>query len=74
MTAALKATDKAFGRLDVAVNCAGIGIAKVIYNIKNDGVHPLDEFNKVVAVWSFLLILPNIRVDVALFSAHISRF
>ena len=48
--ASLKLAKDKFGRLDIAVNCAGIGIAKVTYNAKKDTVHELDEFLKVLQV------------------------
>lgn len=47
---ALKVSKEKFGRLDVAVNCAGIGIAKVVLNHNKGTVHPLDEFQRVVNV------------------------
>jgi 3-hydroxyacyl-CoA dehydrogenase/3-hydroxy-2-methylbutyryl-CoA dehydrogenase len=36
--------------LDVAVNCAGIGIAAVTYNANKDRVHELNDFMKVITV------------------------
>lgn len=48
-----KAVDLAvssFGRLDVAVNCAGIGIAVKTYNFNKDRAHPLDAFQNVLVV------------------------
>lgn len=48
-----KAVDLAvssFGRLDVAVNCAGIGIAVKTYNFNKDKPHPLDAFQNVLVV------------------------
>ncbi|KAL7643891.1 UNVERIFIED_CONTAM: hypothetical protein RMT77_005900 [Armadillidium vulgare] len=33
-----------FGKLDVLVNCAGIGIAKKTYNPKRKEIHPLKDF------------------------------
>jgi len=50
MKKALKMAKEKFGRLDVAVSCAGIGIAAVTYNPKKDFVHVLDDFMKVVHV------------------------
>lgn len=41
---------KQFGRLDLAVNCAGVGIAVKTYNSKKDKVHDLEEFQKVINV------------------------
>ncbi|KAK2190225.1 hypothetical protein NP493_87g13060, partial [Ridgeia piscesae] len=48
--AALAVAKDKFGRLDVAVNCAGIGIAVVTLNAKKDRVHSLDEFMRVINV------------------------
>lgn len=39
-----------FGRLDVGINCAGIGVAIKAYNFKKDKPHPLDEFQRVLIV------------------------
>ncbi|XP_076338961.1 hydroxysteroid 17-beta dehydrogenase 10 [Tachypleus tridentatus] len=39
-----------FGKLDVAVNCAGIGVAFKIYNFKKDLPHSLEDFKKVLLV------------------------
>lgn len=47
---ALQTAKAKFGRLDVAVSCAGIGIAAVTYNPKKDTVHVLEDFMKVVTV------------------------
>lgn len=47
---ALKIAKEKFGRLDVAVNCAGIGIAAVTYNPNKDRVHSLEDFLKVITV------------------------
>ncbi|XP_021354507.1 3-hydroxyacyl-CoA dehydrogenase type-2-like isoform X2 [Mizuhopecten yessoensis] len=38
-----------FGRLDVAVNCAGIGIAVKTFSRKH-GLHSLDQFSRVIQV------------------------
>jgi len=46
----LKITKEKFGRLDIAVNCAGIGIAAVTYNKNKDRVHSYEDFMKVVTV------------------------
>lgn len=47
---ALKIAATKYGRLDVAVNCAGIGIAAVTYNANKDRVHEFKDFMKVVTV------------------------
>jgi len=39
-----------YGKLDVSVNCAGIGIAYVTYNPNKDRVHELTDFMKVLQV------------------------
>lgn len=48
--AALKLTQKEFGRLDLVVNCAGVGIAVKTYNSKKDKVHELEDFQRVINV------------------------
>ncbi|KFM70348.1 3-hydroxyacyl-CoA dehydrogenase type-2, partial [Stegodyphus mimosarum] len=47
---ALKITKTRFRKLDIAVNCAGIGIASKTYNFKKDVPHSLEDFMKVVTV------------------------
>jgi len=54
---ALHIAKEKFGRLDVAVSCAGIGIAAVTYNPKKDTVHVLDDFMKVVKVCIVYLLI-----------------
>lgn len=39
-----------FGRLDVTVNCAGIGVANKIYNHNKGTIHSFDDFMKVQTV------------------------
>ena len=46
----LKIIAEKYGRLDVAVNCAGIGIAAVTYNQNKDRVHEIADFMKVLTV------------------------
>ncbi|KFO70898.1 3-hydroxyacyl-CoA dehydrogenase type-2, partial [Cuculus canorus] len=48
--AALDLAQKEFGRLDLVVNCAGIGIAVKTYNSKKDKVHELEDFQTVINV------------------------
>lgn len=50
MEEALKATKEKFGRLDAAVNCAGIGVAYVTYNFKKQKAASLDDFIRVQMV------------------------
>ena len=49
---ALQTAKEKYGRLDVSVNCAGIGIAVVTYNPKKDKLHILEDFQKVLTVSS----------------------
>ncbi|KAJ3587045.1 hypothetical protein NHX12_013435, partial [Muraenolepis orangiensis] len=39
-----------FGRLDLAVNCAGIAVAVKTYNMKKDLPHNLEDFQRVITV------------------------
>ncbi|XP_043535987.1 3-hydroxyacyl-CoA dehydrogenase type-2 isoform X2 [Chiloscyllium plagiosum] len=39
-----------FGRLDIAVNCAGIAVAVKTYNFKKDIPHSLEDFQRVINV------------------------
>ncbi|XP_048879385.1 3-hydroxyacyl-CoA dehydrogenase type-2 [Brienomyrus brachyistius] len=39
-----------FGRLDLAVNCAGIAVAVKTYNFKKDLPHSLEDFTRVLTV------------------------
>ena len=41
-------TKETYGRLNVAVNCAGIGIAK--RTLTKKGPHPLEDFQRVLNV------------------------
>lgn len=43
------ARDK-FGKLDLAVNCAGIAVAVKTYNFKKELPHSLDDFQRVINV------------------------
>ena len=45
--AALQRTKDKFGRLDAAVNCAGIGVAFKTYNFNKKKPHLLDDFIRV---------------------------
>ncbi|KAG8234973.1 hypothetical protein J437_LFUL013330, partial [Ladona fulva] len=47
---ALNVTKEKFGRLDVAVNCAGIGVAFKTYNFNKNLPHKLEDFIKVLTV------------------------
>ncbi|KAM9167070.1 3-hydroxyacyl-CoA dehydrogenase type-2 [Mergus octosetaceus] len=48
--AALELAKKTFGKLELAVNCAGVGIAVKTYNAKKDKVHELEDFQRVINV------------------------
>lgn len=50
VTNALKMTADTFGRLDVAINCAGIGVAFRTYNFHKEKPHSLDDFTRVLMV------------------------
>lgn len=39
-----------FGKLDLAVNCAGIAVAAKTYNFKKDVAHSLEDFQRVINV------------------------
>lgn len=41
---------KRFGKLDLAVNCAGIAVATKTYNINKDLPHSLEDFQRVINV------------------------
>jgi len=43
-------TKDKFGKLDVAVSCAGIGVAFKTYNFNKKLPHKLEDFNKVLSV------------------------
>ncbi|XP_049790670.1 3-hydroxyacyl-CoA dehydrogenase type-2-like [Schistocerca nitens] len=47
---ALNVVKDKFGRLDVLVNCAGIGVAFRTYNFNKKLAHKLEDFTKVVTV------------------------
>ncbi|XP_004713181.1 3-hydroxyacyl-CoA dehydrogenase type-2 isoform X1 [Echinops telfairi] len=48
--AALTVAKAKFGRVDVAVNCAGIAVAIKTYNLKRGQVHSLEDFQQVLNV------------------------
>lgn len=50
VNAALDATKASFGRLDAAVNCAGIGVAFKTYNFNKNKAHQLEDFERVLTV------------------------
>ncbi|KAG8195093.1 hypothetical protein JTE90_029672 [Oedothorax gibbosus] len=47
---ALKVVKTKFRKLDVAVNCAGIGVATKTFNFKKNTPHSLEDFMKVINV------------------------
>ena len=50
LTKALEIVQEKFKRLDVLVNCAGIGIAARTYNFKKNAPHSLEDFKKTLLV------------------------
>lgn len=50
VVSALHDVKKRFHKLDIAVNCAGIGVASKTYNFKKDTPHSLDDFMKAISV------------------------
>uniref|UniRef100_A0A8C7C263 Hydroxysteroid 17-beta dehydrogenase 10 n=1 Tax=Neovison vison TaxID=452646 RepID=A0A8C7C263_NEOVI len=48
--AALTLAKEKFGRVDVAVNCAGIAVAMKTYNLKKNQAHSLEDFQRVLNV------------------------
>ncbi|XP_077002605.1 3-hydroxyacyl-CoA dehydrogenase type-2-like [Tamandua tetradactyla] len=48
--AALSVAKEKFGRVDVAVNCAGMAMANRTYNLKKRKAHSLEEFQQVLSV------------------------
>lgn len=52
---ALNVTKDKFGRLDVAVNCAGIGVAFKTYNFNKNQPHKIEDFIRVLTVSIFYL-------------------
>ena len=50
VTAALEIAKTKFGRLDVAVNCAGISVAYKTFNFNKSLAHELEDFSRVMNV------------------------
>ena len=50
MQSAVSLAREKFGRLDLAVNCAGIAVAVKTYNFKKDLPHSLEDFQRVINV------------------------
>lgn len=50
VTTALEQTKAKFGRLDVAVNCAGTAVAFKTYNFNKNTPHSLEDFARVLTV------------------------
>lgn len=48
--AAVSLAREKFGKLDLAVNCAGIAVAVKTYNFKKDVPHSLEDFQRVINV------------------------
>lgn len=62
---ALEETRTKFGSLEVLVNCAGIGHARKVFNVKTKQPHSLEEFSKVMKV-NFLGTIDVIRNSVGI--------
>lgn len=50
MQAAVSLAREKYGKLDLAVNCAGIAVAVKTYNLKKDVPHSLEDFQRVINV------------------------
>lgn len=50
MRSAVSLAREKFGRLDLAVNCAGIAVAVKTYNFKKDVPHSLEDFIRIINV------------------------
>lgn len=50
VSTALEAAKEKFGRLDVAVNCAGTAVAFKTYNFNKNMPHKLEDFARVITV------------------------
>lgn len=50
MQAAVSLAREKFGKLDLAVNCAGIAVAVKTYNFKKNVPHSLEDFQRVINV------------------------
>lgn len=48
--AAVSLAREKFGKVDLAVNCAGIAVAVKTYNFKKDVPHSLEDFQRVINV------------------------
>lgn len=48
--AAVSLAREKFGKLDLAVNCAGIAVAVKTYNFKKEVPHSLEDFQRVINV------------------------
>lgn len=57
MTKALEACKSKFGRLDVLVNCAGIGVAFKTYNFNKNVAHKLEDFQRTLDVRGYYVLL-----------------
>ena len=59
VTKAMENIMKRASKLDVLVNCAGVGIAVKVYNMKKQTSHPLKEFERVLKVTTYKIELIN---------------
>lgn len=50
MRSAVDLAREKYGKVDLAVNCAGIAVAVKTYNFKKDLPHSLEDFTRVITV------------------------
>lgn len=50
MRSAVDLAKEKYGKVDLAVNCAGIAVAVKTYNFKKDLPHSLEDFTRVITV------------------------
>lgn len=50
MKSAVDLAKEKYGKVDLAVNCAGIAVAVKTYNFKKDLPHSLEDFTRVITV------------------------
>ena len=56
VTQALETAKSSFGHLDMAVNCAGIGVAFKTYNFNKKRPHDLADFQRVLMVCKIMFL------------------
>ncbi|KAF6090602.1 hydroxysteroid 17-beta dehydrogenase 10 [Phyllostomus discolor] len=60
--AALALAKEKFGRVDIAVNCAGIAVAIRTYNLKKNQAHTLEDFQRVLNVLTISLMVLQVNL------------